>query len=165
MRGGGHKLQHGKWQLYVRKNIFTIAKQWNRFSREVVASPPLRTQQGKALSNLFKLILLCGGKARGQMTSKGLFQAKLHCDSVILFYFSSGELSRQCLWLIEETKLIENMSMPDRIGPSYKWKGVIYPKVICATEGLACIFLFRMYFFSILAQNMLNLVELFLIKI
>lgn len=97
MSGGGHKLQHGKLQLYVKKNIFTIAKQWNRLPREAVASPPLRTQQGKALSNLFKLVLLCGGKARDQITSKGLFQAKLHGDSVILFNFSSGELSRQCL--------------------------------------------------------------------
>lgn len=58
MRGGGHKLQHGKFQFDVRKNIFTIVKQWNKFPREVVASPPLKTQSGKVLSNLFKLVLL-----------------------------------------------------------------------------------------------------------
>jgi len=58
VRGGGHKLQHEKFQLDVRKNIFTIVKQWNRFSREAVTPPPHKTQSGKVLSNLFKLVLL-----------------------------------------------------------------------------------------------------------
>lgn len=58
MRGRGHKLQHGKFQLVVKKNIFIIVKQWNRFRREVVVSPPLKTQSGKVQSNLFKFVLL-----------------------------------------------------------------------------------------------------------
>lgn len=56
MRGDGHKLQNGKFQSDVKKNIFT--KQRKRFPREVVALPPLKTQSHKVLSNLFKLVLL-----------------------------------------------------------------------------------------------------------
>lgn len=57
--------------------------------------------------------------------------------------------AQQAVFVIEETTLIENLSLPERIGPSYKWKGVIYPKVACATEGEVGIVLFWMYFFYI----------------
>lgn len=53
-----HELQHEKFQLNHRKNAFIIVKQQNGFPREAVALPPLKTQLGKVLSNLVKLILL-----------------------------------------------------------------------------------------------------------
>lgn len=53
------------------------------------------------------------------------------------------------MFVIEETTLIENLSLPERIGPPYKLKGVIYPKVACATEGEVGIVPFWMYFFYI----------------
>ncbi|KFZ65849.1 hypothetical protein N321_05365, partial [Antrostomus carolinensis] len=39
----GHKLQHRKFHLTIRKNFFTVrvTEQWNRLPREVVESPSL----------------------------------------------------------------------------------------------------------------------------
>lgn len=55
---GEHELQHGKFQLDRKENTSTVVAQWNGSPREVVASPPPKTQSGEVLSNLVKLILL-----------------------------------------------------------------------------------------------------------
>lgn len=50
------------------------------------------------------------------MTSKGLFQPKLCGDSIQ----DQFRRAQQAVFVIEETTLIENLSLPERIGPSYK---------------------------------------------
>ncbi|KFQ27154.1 hypothetical protein N331_04642, partial [Merops nubicus] len=41
----GHKLEHGKFHLNMRKNFFTVRvpEHWNRLAREGVESPSLVT--------------------------------------------------------------------------------------------------------------------------
>jgi len=55
-RGDGHRLEHGKFHLNVRKNFFTlrVTEHWNRLPREVIESPLviLKSQLNAFLFNL-----------------------------------------------------------------------------------------------------------------
>jgi len=56
-RGNGHRLRHRKFQLNMRKNIFTlrVTEHWNRLPREVVESASLeifKTRGDKVLCSL-----------------------------------------------------------------------------------------------------------------
>ena len=62
-RGNGHRIEHRKFRLNVRKNFFAVrvTEHWNRLPREVVESPSLqilKTHLDAILCNLLWVSLL-----------------------------------------------------------------------------------------------------------
>jgi len=62
-RGNGNKRKHRKFQVNMRKNVFTlrVTEHWNRLPREAVESPSLeilKTRVDEVLCNLLYMALL-----------------------------------------------------------------------------------------------------------
>ena len=86
-RGNGHKLEHRKFQLNMRKNFFPVwvPEQGHRLHREGVESPSLETFK----PCLDAFLCPCSGVPAqagglGKMISSGPFQPLPFCDTVIL---------------------------------------------------------------------------------
>ena len=94
--------REGRSRLDIMKTFFTmrVVKHWHRLLREVVEAPSLETFKIRldgARSNLAQLkssLLTAGGL--GQMTSKGPFQPKAFCESVILYFSGTGFADLGC---------------------------------------------------------------------
>jgi len=87
-RGNGHKLKHTKFHFNTRKHFFTerVTKHWRRFPREVVNSPSLeifKSRPDMVLRNWLEVALSEQG-GLGQVTSRGPFQPKPFCETLIV---------------------------------------------------------------------------------
>ena len=53
--GKGHKMEHRKFLINMRKNFFTlrVTEQWNKLFREVLESPPLEIFKTRLNTSLF----------------------------------------------------------------------------------------------------------------
>jgi len=93
-RTSGFKLKQGRFRLYIRKNFFTVrvVKHRNRLPREGEESPSLETFKAGvdgALSSLVWLKMsLLTAEGLGWMISKGPFQPKVCCDSMIFLVYT-----------------------------------------------------------------------------
>jgi len=66
-RGNGHKLKQRKFQLNMRKNLFTlrVMEHWNRLPREAVESPSLEIFQTRLDAVLCSLLWVTLLRQRG----------------------------------------------------------------------------------------------------
>jgi len=82
----GHKVEHRRFPLNIRKHFFTVrvTEHWRRLPREVEESPSLEILKScldVALGSLLKVTLL-EQDGLDQMTCRGPFQPLPSCDPV-----------------------------------------------------------------------------------